>query len=680
MLRAIIAGFAFQTTPAFAEDVGVGTPLQATIGQSVRLDPTGGLTRQVAGSYRTSWRWIERPAVSVAEFEDPQLIRPALTIDVPGTYVAAFDMHDGDALVQTVLVTVSTENTPPVAQMEIAAPAELGAKLTLDGSSSYDVDGDRLTYGWSVAQAPAGGFADFADANAPLTTLTLEGEGTYTIQLDVTDAKGAAARTVLQTVTVDEAMALGRNIAPTGRFGLDQYLTDETGSLRIDTLQSTDAEADVLTSSFSVLGSTDTAVEIAPDGRTSISTNARQDSLVTATVDDGQFTSLAQTLIAGDRTVGVRPVAKVSPVSGISAGTPLTLDGTQSYDLDGPELTYSWSILHAPDGQLATIGEGPRPTFTPDGDGPYIVQLVVSDGTLRSVPKAVLIENTPQQDIIPDLTEWPVLQQLVGSDGRVVAARQTPALSPQITLTGDGERPPLLTAQTAEPVLSGTPVRLTSTAMHATGGLVNQSWSLLHKPARSLMVLPEEDLNAPLIDIIPDVPGLYLIQLIARADGLIAEPVVYAVTVMNSPPVARIAEAGPSVIGETISLDGRRSFDPDADALQYAWTLIAAPEGSSSAVTESARPVGTLTPDTKGTYRLQLSVTDGSDKATQSLDVEVVNRAPVAQLDAPHSALVGEAVMLSASATIDLDGDALDYAFQVTAPDGTVIQESGAVT
>ncbi len=58
--------------------------------------------------------------------------------------------------------------------------------VTLDATQSYDVNGDALSYSWSVESAPA-------DATAPLSNLQFDLDGNYVIALTVQDENGVAS-------------------------------------------------------------------------------------------------------------------------------------------------------------------------------------------------------------------------------------------------------------------------------------------------------------------------------------------------------------------------------------------------------------------------------------------------------------------------------------------------------
>jgi hypothetical protein len=104
-----------------------------------------------------------------------------------------------------VILDVEIPNLSPVAVAKarppIVAVAEPTAcEVTLDGSESYDPDGDPLTYEWRSIGARR------AEIQAPRSAVTtakfLDGFGDYQFELMVTDDKGAMESPDLGTVTV----------------------------------------------------------------------------------------------------------------------------------------------------------------------------------------------------------------------------------------------------------------------------------------------------------------------------------------------------------------------------------------------------------------------------------------------------------------------------------------------
>ena len=88
-------------------------------------------------------------------------------------------------------------------------------------------------------------------------------------------------------------------------------------------------------------------------------------------------------------TVNVGPVADAGGPYGAQAGTPITLDGTGSFDPDGDALEYTWDFG---DG---TTGSGPSPAHVYTIAGEFTVSLVVSDGIASSAPALTTANITP---------------------------------------------------------------------------------------------------------------------------------------------------------------------------------------------------------------------------------------------------------------------------------------------
>ncbi len=82
----------------------------------------------------------------------------------------------------------------------------------------------------------------------------------------------------------------------------------------------------------------------------------------------------------------------------------------------------------------------------------------------------------------------------------------------------------------------------------------------------------------------------------------------------SSTPIAAISDIGQTVVGRSITLDARASFDPDGNALTYTWDFGDGTKASGLSVTH--------TYTTAGTYALKLTVS--SSKATSNIS-KVIN-------------------------------------------------------
>jgi hypothetical protein len=99
------------------------------------------------------------------------------------------------------------------------------------------------------------------------------------------------------------------------------------------------------------------------------------------------------------------PLAKAGPDATVTAGAPVTLDGSASSDLDRDPLTFSWTQTGGPEVTLATPTEAIA-GFTPTANGTYSFQLIVSDGIaqakdvviVRVADKAVLFSDDFEVD------------------------------------------------------------------------------------------------------------------------------------------------------------------------------------------------------------------------------------------------------------------------------------------
>ncbi len=180
-----------------------GVDLDAKVNSSVTLNGTGSSDPDGALTY--SWALTTRPDGSSASINNGTQATATFTPDVEGTYVATLTVTDtdgnNDTDATTITVTEAVGN-PPVAVIV----DENGSAITedrrnntvavttaynLDGTDSYDLDNDLLTYAWTIASKPSGSTTATItgnDQNKAVFTPDVAGE--YTVRLTVSDPGG----------------------------------------------------------------------------------------------------------------------------------------------------------------------------------------------------------------------------------------------------------------------------------------------------------------------------------------------------------------------------------------------------------------------------------------------------------------------------------------------------------
>jgi beta-lactam-binding protein with PASTA domain len=99
------------------------------------------------------------------------------------------------------------------------------------------------------------------------------------------------------------------------------------------------------------------------------------------------------------------PVANAGPDQTVYRTNQVQLDGSGSSDADNDPLTYQWSFSSKPTGSQAVISNpsAVRPSFVPDVAGTYVIQLIVNDGKVASVPDTVTITVNPRVVTVPNV-------------------------------------------------------------------------------------------------------------------------------------------------------------------------------------------------------------------------------------------------------------------------------------
>jgi len=318
------------------------------------------------------------------------------------------------------------------------------------------------------------------------------------------------------------------------------------------------------------------------------------------------------------------PLANAGAVQNVIAGTRVTLDGSASTDADGDALTYSWT-LSAPSGSSAKLSSSnsPKPTFVADLPGSYDAALIVNDGKASSTKSVVAVTST------------------IANAAPVASAGPT------------------------QNVIAGSLVTLDGTASSdANGDQLSYDWILVSKPAGSTATLSAANSAKP--SFTADKVGAYVASL-GVFDGKVyssAASVTVNAVAANVPPVANAGAAQSVTLGTLVTLDGSASYDANADALSYRWTLTSKPSGSAAALDTPSSPKPSFKADVIGVYVATLTVNDGqasSAPATVPVAVAVANVAPVANAGPAQLILAGTVVTLDGTASSDANGDRITY-------------------
>lgn len=406
-----------------------------------------------------------------------------------------------------------------------------GSTVNLAGTAT-DPEMDPLTTIWfSSSNAPA-----LNNPNSLTPSFTAPARAanaqTLTYNLSVEDNRG---RDVRDSVTI----TVPGNQGPTAITGAAQNVAGRA-NVDLDASASTDPERDALTFQWTQLSGAPVnlngATTATPSFIAPVAVTAGPQTLefqVTVT-DSFGATSTAQQVVTVDQLTNIRPVADAGSDSTAAAGSTVTLDGSASSDDDGDPLLFQWRQVSGP---AVTLSDdtSTQPTFTaPAGTVPaqqLVFELVVDDATFTSAPD-------------------------------------------QVTITIPANDRPIVDAGAIQTVSGGSSVTLNATASDPENDPLTYNWIQLAGPQVTLS--SNSALSPSFTAPAATSSQQLLIFELSASDGLqsvtsIAEVIIAA----NNPPIADAGtDFGPIDSGQTVTLDGSASSDPDGDSLTYSWTQV----------------------------------------------------------------------------------------------------------
>lgn len=393
-----------------------GNDRTVPVGTEVSLD--GSLSSDPDGDTLTAYRWqlLLSPADSGVILTGADTPKPGFTVTKPGLYRFQLIVNDGNLDSAPAIVNISTSNSPPVADAGQDQHVDLGGTVTLDGSHSTDIDGNPLSYAWAFLEKPPNSQAALYNpaqptdgtTNTPQPQFAVDLPGTYRIRLIVNDGQVNSAADIVIVGT--------NNAKPVANAGQPQ--TVRVGdTVNLSGLLSKDPEGADLTYRWSFAHKPDGSAASLQNDTTAtpwFKVDLFGDYIAQLIVSDGTLDSLSATV--GITTENSPPIADAGVDRSATLGDIIPLDGTASRDPDGDNLTYLWSVTHAPIG--STVGITPpndaQPTFVPDKEGGYVVQLLVRDTHNATSTATFNLTVNPKPNRPPQIITTPTTIGTVG--------------------------------------------------------------------------------------------------------------------------------------------------------------------------------------------------------------------------------------------------------------------------
>ena len=660
--------------------------------------------------------------------------RYVFTPDTPGEYAVQLLVEDGLGGQSTDIVTIFVGendgssnpedlNIAPIANAGTGQLITIDQIVTLDATQSTDVNGDTLSYLWTILSKPADSFRSIEDETSPIASFTPDTDRLYVLQLEVTDSFGAKA---YDTIILD-----GSAVNPVARSGgpdasQDGAIVGQLASVDGSTSLSGNGQGIGLAYQWSVLGLSDGESEIETPENVSTSINFQlgeeesgsnigsegtvallsdynvivfndldsnvdiagrafiggqifgQSSTFGTQLPQGQ--NIDALTVIGDISGGpkninnggnVRHGGQISTQVNLNGGGQLISDDTLSIGSEQAALiSLSTDLSGAEPNSIAQIPDpfgqhGPaRLNATPNEDGVAVFN--IEDGNL-------LFRNDRVQQIEVNANgAETIIVNIGGADidftrGNFVGAVQNNDTRQRI-IWNFHEATDLF----FDRAVHGTVLAPNAHLFNRTnifGAVVVDSFQ-----ARGPISLPGFnggglEIDAPSIE-----TNFALVQLtVSDANDGSLPPAHDSVilTTGNLRPVANITQTGgenPVETGEEITLDGTSSSDGDSDTLSYDWSLLSRPSGSTLALEANMTASQTLVIDASGTYVFQLIVNDGelASRAVTYVVLTDPNQPPIANAGPDQIGEIGERFTLTGAASSDPDGDSLLYSWTIT--------------
>lgn len=468
---------------------------------------------------------------------------------------------DGDGVSDATEVMARQNPLDPVDNAPVASAGQDQESdpsvVKLDGSRSFDPNGDPLSYTWSQVE---GTDVTLSDVHAIRPTFLERRWGQYGFQLVVNDGRVGSYP--------DEVLITIRNVPPTADAGADQVV-DAGAPVVLDGSATGDANEDPIRFSWTQIEGPSALLQRADEEKCSFIPQISGVYRFQLVAFDGQLYSPPDDVQVVVNDLNRVPTADAGEDQTVLVESTVSLDGSGSTDPEEDPLDYRWSQVEGPETVVLEGGSTSTARFTPAQVGAYRFQLIVNDGTDSSPPDQVTVTAVSENN----------------APAALISGVSSVEIGDPVTLDGTASYDP-----------DGDPL---SYQWAQTGGV-----QVMLEHARTAVAAFHAVSE-----------GVFRFDLIVSDGELASDPATFEVTVNGSNQVP-IADAGSLIKGlpgQETCLDGSASYDPDwGDSITYSWSQVQGPLVTLHAP-DTATPC--FTPSNTGKYVFELRVSDGQGQS-----------------------------------------------------------------
>jgi VCBS repeat-containing protein len=585
-------------------------------------------------------------STGVLTFNAPPDFENPADADSNNQYVVQVTASDGtNSTNQTLTVTVTDVNEAPSITSSNTASVVENTTAVLTATAT---DPESNTITWSIT-----GGADAADFSIDTNTGALtfasapdfeapadaDTNNSYIVEVTANDGTNNTAQTITVTVTDDNEAP---SITSANTFNVDENTT------AVSTLTSSDPESDTIT--WSITGGADAGAFTintstgalsflaAPNFEAPADADTNNQYVVQVTATDGEF-PVNQTITVTVTDVNEAPSITSSNAASVPENSTAVTTVTTT-DPEGNTVTYSITggadaALFAIDTNTGALTFLAAPDFEAPADADtnntYLVQVTANDGTNNTVQTITVT--------VTDVNEAPA-----------ITSSASPSVAENTTA--------VLTVTSSDPESNTVTYSITGGADAALFGIVSGTGVLTFNSAPNFEAPADADTN-----------NTYIVEVTAN-DGTNNTPQTITVTVTDVNEGPSITSANTASVAEnTTAVTTVTTTDPETDTITYSITggadaALFSIDSNTGALTFNAGPNFEAPADANAdnAYVVEVSATDGTTPATQTITVTVtnVNEAPSFTSSATPSTVENTTSVVTVTAS-DPENDTVTY-------------------